>query len=65
MGENWYTGKHRANSYSGPRKVRSAGIPVALPGHDVLAKAAQFEQNPALLKRLAAPDDDDIDAERI
>lgn len=65
MGENWYTGKHRANSYSGPRKVRSAGIPVALPGHDVLDKAAQFEQNPALLKRLAASDDDVIDAERL
>ena len=64
VGENWYTGKHRANAYSGPRKVRNAGIPVALPGHDVLEKAAEFEQNPALLKRLATPEDDDIEAER-
>jgi hypothetical protein len=64
MGKNWYTGKHRANAYSGPRKVRNAGIPVALPGEDVLAKAAQFEQNPALLKLLAVPDDD-IESERI
>lgn len=57
-GSNWYTGKHRANSFTGPRKVRSAGIPVALPGLDVLAKAEQFEQNPALLTALAAPDDE-------
>lgn len=63
VGENWYTGKHRANAYTGPRKVRSAGIPVALPGHDVLEKAAQFEQNPALLKLLTEPDDD-IEVER-
>jgi hypothetical protein len=36
---------------------------VALPGHDVLEKAAQFEQNPALLKLLTEPDDD-IEVER-
>lgn len=63
-GDNWYTGKHRANSFAGPRKVRNAGIPVALPGHDVLAKAAEFEKNPALLKSLPAPHDDmDIDGD--
>lgn len=56
VSQNWYTGKHRANAYAGPRKVRSAGIPVAVPGHDVLAKAAVFEQNPALLTALASED---------
>lgn len=64
VGENWYTGKHRANAYSGPRKVRNAGIPVPVPGHDVLEKAVEFEQNPALLRRLAVPDDDETEAER-
>lgn len=57
-GNNWYTGKHRANSFTGPRKVRNSGIPVALPGLDVLVKAEQFEQNPALLRALAVPDED-------
>lgn len=62
-GVNWYCGAHRANSFTGPRKVRNAGIPVALPGHDVLEKAALFERNPALLKALAEPHDDMTDVE--
>ena len=63
-GENWYTGKHRANSFSGPRRVRNSGIPVPVPGQDVLHKASAFEQNPALMKLIAAPDDD-VETERL
>ena len=63
-GENWYTGKHRANSFSGPRRVRNSGIPVPVPGQDVLHKASAFEQKPALMKLIAAPDDD-VETERL
>lgn len=58
VGNNWYTGKHRANSFAGPRKVRHGGIPVPVPGEDVLQMAANFEMNSALLSALGNVEDD-------
>lgn len=54
-----YAGKHRANTSSGPRKVRNAGIPVPVPGQNVLAKAQEFEMNPTLMQQSADQQDDD------
>lgn len=56
-GENHYSGKHRANTGAGPRQ-RQTGIPVPAPGQDVLAKAMEFQNNPALME--AAPSIDDL-----
>ncbi len=61
-GANAYSGKHRANWMSGPRRVKNVGVPVPIPGQDVLVKAREFEANPALL---ADAPDDDPDAENM
>lgn len=55
-GENWYSGKHRAHSSS--RKVRNAGVPVPIPGQDVLQKANEFMNNPDMMQEFGTSDDD-------
>lgn len=55
-GANAYTGKHRANWMSGPRRVKNLGVPVPVPGQDVLAKAREFEADPSQIP--VGPEDD-------
>ena len=57
-GENWYSGKHRANNMSMRRRVRNAGVPVPVPGMDVLLQAQEFENNPALMESIAYSDEE-------
>jgi len=56
-GENWYSGKHRANNLSMLRRVRNVGVPVPVPGMDVLLQAQEFENNPALMESTASSDE--------
>jgi hypothetical protein len=56
-GENWYSGKHRANNLSMLRRVRNAGVPVPVPGMDVLLQAQEFENNPALMESAGHSDE--------
>lgn len=58
IGANFYAGKHRANGpRSVPRKVLHSGIPVPVPGKDVLDKAAEFAANPAQMQRTSVADE--------
>jgi hypothetical protein len=56
-GENWYSGKHRANNLGMLRRVRNAGVPVPVPGMDVLLQAQEFENNPASMESAAYSDE--------